>query len=359
MSVFDASVFDSHEEVHHFFDRASGLRAIVAIHSTALGPAAGGCRLWCYPDEELALTDALRLSRGMTYKNAIAGLPFGGGKAVLLAQHGQQKSRQMFEAFGLFVDTLQGQYVTAEDVGVTTSDMRVVRTRTQYVSGLPQNDKSVGGDPSPWTALGVFLGIKAAVERKCGVDRLKDLRVAVQGIGNVGYQLCKLLHQEGAVLTIADVNAANVERLRRTLPAKEVNPSGILLQDVDILAPCALGAILNAKTIPDIKAKVIAGAANNQLATDQDGYKLAERGILYAPDYIINAGGIISVVREYLGKSTVDQVSAEVNQIPTRLAELFTVATQTGQPTHVVADEMAQSIVAKSDSPAPNLATCA
>jgi leucine dehydrogenase len=359
MAVFANAEFDSHKSVHQFHDRHSGLYAIVAIHSTALGPAAGGCRLWHYPDEDAALTDALRLSRGMTYKNAIAGLPFGGGKAVLLAQPGQQKTHDLFEAFGRFVDSLQGQYVTAEDVGVTTGDMRVVKTRTSYVSGLPQNDKSVGGDPSPKTAHGVLLGIKSAVERKFGADRLKGLRVGVQGIGNVGYQLCKLLRSEGAILTVADVNTANIERLRQALPAELVDPSEILSQDVDVLAPCALGAVLNSRTIPSIKAKVIAGAANNQLATDQDGYELTERGILYAPDYVINAGGIISVAREYLGGSTVDQVAAEVNQIPGRLAEIFAIAERSGRPTHVVADEMAQSIVAKAAPPAPSLASCA
>ena len=302
MAVFENVEFDSHKSVHQIHDRRSGFYAIVAIHSTALGPAAGGCRLWHYPDEDAALTDALRLSRGMTYKNAIAGLPFGGGKAVLLGQRGQQKTHDLFEAFGRFVDSLKGQYVTAEDVGVTTGDMRVVKTRTPYVSGLPQDDKSVGGDPSPWTARGVFLGIKSAVERKFGADRLIGLRVAVQGIGSVGYQLCKLLHADGAILTIADVNTPSIERLRQELPAKPVDPSDILSQNVDVLAPCALGAVLNSKSIPRIRAKAIAGAANNQLATDQDGYELSERGILYAPDYVINAGGIISIAREYLGE---------------------------------------------------------
>ena len=359
MAVFENAEFDSHKSIHQYHDQPSGLYAIVAIHSTALGPAAGGCRLWQYPDEDAALTDALRLSRGMTYKNAIAGLPFGGGKAVVLAQQGQQKTQGLFEAFGRFVDSLQGQYVTAEDVGVTTGDMHVVKTCTPYVSGLPQNEKSVGGDPSPRTAHGVFLGIKSAVERKFGADRLNGLRVGVQGIGNVGYQLCKLLRLDGAVLTVADVNTANVERLRQALPAEVVDPTEILSQDVDILAPCALGAVLNSKTIPSIKAKVIAGAANNQLATEQDGYELTERGILYAPDYVINAGGIISVAREYLGGSTIDQVSAEVNQIPGRLADIFAIAERAGRPTHVVADEMAQSIVAKAASPVASLATCA
>ena len=359
MAVFEHVDFDAHEAVYQFHDSASGLRAIVAIHSRALGPAAGGCRLWHYTNEDAALTDALRLSRGMTYKNAIAGLPFGGGKAVLLAQQGQQKTAELFKAFGQFVESLQGRYVTAEDVGVTTGDMRVVNTRTQYVSGLPQHDNSVGGDPSPWTAQGVFLGIRSAVERKFGTDRLKGVRVAVQGVGNVGYQLCKLLHREGAILTVADVNNGNLQCVQQDLLVETVDPSDILSQDVDVLAPCALGAVLNSKSIPNIRAKIIAGAANNQLATDQDGYELTERRILYAPDYVINAGGIISVAREYLGGSSVDQVSAEVNRIPERLAEIYAIADNTGQPTHVIADEMAQSIVANSACPTASLATCA
>lgn len=358
LDLFENVDFDSHETLYQCHDSASGLRAIVAIHSTALGPAAGGCRYWHYPDEESALTDALRLSRSMTYKNAIANLPFGGGKAVILAQPGQNKSTEMFEAYGRFVESLQGQYVTAEDVGVTTNDMCTVRTCTRYVSGLPQEKSSAGGDPSPWTAYGIFLGIKSAVKMKLGVDHLKGLRVAVQGIGNVGYQLCKLLHTEGAVLTVADVNLANIDRLRKEMPANLVDPSDILSQDVDVLAPCALGAALDSEIIPRIKANVIAGAANNQLATDQDGYELTERGILYAPDYVINAGGIISVAREYLGGSSVDQVSAEVDRIPERLAEIFATADSTGRPTHLIADEMAQSIVANAESPALSLATC-
>jgi leucine dehydrogenase len=359
MAVFEHVDFDSHEAVYPFHDKASGLRAIVAIHSRALGPAAGGCRLWHYADDDAALTDTLRLSRGMTYKNAIACLPFGGGKAIILAQSGQRKSTELLEAFGRCVESLQGRYVTAEDVGVTTEDMRTVRTRTRYVSGLPQNDNSAGGDPSPWTAYGVFLGIKSAVERKFGVDSLKGMRVGVQGIGNVGYQLSKLLHTEGAVLTVADVNTANIDRLRKELPARPVDPADILSQDVDVLAPRALGAVLNSKSIPNIRAKIIAGAANNQLATDQNGYELTERRILYAPDNVINAGGIISVAREYLGGRSVDQVSAEVNRIPERLAEIYAIADNTGQPTHVIADEMAQSIVASAESPAASLATCA
>lgn len=359
MAVFENAEFDSHEDVQHFYDHATALRAIVAIHSTALGPAAGGCRLWHYADEAAALRDVLRLSRGMTYKNAIAGLPFGGGKAVILLREGQQKSIELFKAFGRCVESLQGQYVTAEDVGVTTEDMRAVQACTRYVSGLPQNKNAAGGDPSPWTAYGVFLSIKSAVKIKLGADSLEGLRIAIQGVGNVGYRLCKLLHEQRAKLTVADVNASYVERIQQELPVISVEPSAILSQEVDVLVPCALGGVLNSKTIPYIRAQIIAGAANNQLATDQDAYKLTEREILYAPDYVINAGGIISVAREYLSDSSVDRVSAEVRRIPERLSEILAIAARTNRPPHIVADEMAGSIIANARTQAPGLATCA
>ena len=346
MTVFEHAEFDSHESVQYFSDDASGLRAIVAIHSTAMGPAAGGCRWWQYVNEDAAITDALRLSRGMTYKNAIAGLPFGGGKAVILTQQGQQNPRELFKAFGQCVESLHGQYVTAADMGVTIENMRVVQKYTSYVSGLQQTNNADSGDPAPWTAYGIFLGIKAAVEKKFGTDKIKGLRIAVQGVGNVGYQLCKLLHTEGAILTVADINTANIARIQRELSVTTVNPEEILSEDVDVLSPCALGGILNSRTIPDIKAAIIAGCANNQLEVEQDGYEIAKRGILYAPDYVINAGGIINVAREYLGNSNKDQLSKEIGRIPERLSELFSIADRTDRPTHVIADEMAQSIVA-------------
>ena len=354
MSVFDHPEFDHHEAIHHLTDRASGLRAIIAIHSTRLGPAAGGCRRWQYDSSAAALSDALRLSRGMTYKNAVAGLPFGGGKAVILAEKQTASAPDLFAAFGRAVDSLDGRYITAEDVGVTVEDMRLVRRETEYVSGLPQSGESAGGDPSPWTALGVFLGLKAAVKARLGTDSMEGLSVAVQGVGNVGRHLCRLLHKASARLIVTDVNPRNLTRLRNEIPVAEIAPDAVLSADVDVLAPCALGNVLNAETIPRIRASVVAGAANNQLATDADGARLTERGILYAPDYVINAGGIISVAREYLGQSSEEEVRAEVGRIPERLTALFGEAEKTGQPTNTLADELARRLVAGATDGAEN-----
>jgi len=353
VGVFNHPEFDHHDSIHCFEDPASGLRAIIAIHSTALGPAAGGCRRWTYASDDAALTDVLRLSRGMTYKNAVAGLPFGGGKAVILASERAPKSRALFEAFGRAVDSLQGRYITAEDVGISVDDMRIVRGTTPFVSGLPQDGTGAGGDPSPWTALGVFHGIEAAVAARLGKDSLAGVSVAVQGIGHVGIYLCRLLHDAGARLLVADVDGDKLKSLAEELPAEVVSPSDILFCDADVLAPCALGNVLNSDTIPRIRAKVVAGAANNQLASAEDGARLTGRGILYAPDYVINAGGVISVAREYLGDSTEDQVRSEVCRIPRRLERIFADAESSARPTNVVADELARRIVAEGDDRAP------
>ncbi len=346
MSVFKHAEFDRHEAIHFFDDPLTGLKAIIAVHSTALGPAAGGCRRWQYASDDDALTDVLRLSRGMTFKNAVAGLPFGGGKAVILADRAVPKSPELFRAYGRYVDSLGGSYITAEDVGISVDDMRHVREETNYVSGLPQSGVSAGGDPSPWTALGVFLGIQAAAKARLGKDSLDGLSVAVQGVGHVGFHVCKLLGEAGAKVVVADVNRENLQRVGNAVEVTEVSTLDILFQDVDILAPCALGNVLNSETIPRIAAKVIAGAANNQLAAEEDGQRLADRGILYAPDYVINAGGVISVAREYLGQSSEEEVRAEVNRIPERLREIFSDSKTNKQPTNVIADELAKRIVA-------------
>jgi leucine dehydrogenase len=345
MGVFNHPEFDHHDSIHYFDDPATGLRAIVAIHSTALGPAAGGCRRWAYASDDAALTDVLRLSRGMTYKNAVAGLPFGGGKSVILATEKAPKSRTLFEAFGRAIDSLQGRYITAEDVGISVDDMRIVRGETPFVSGLPQNGAGAGGDPSPWTALGVLRGIEAAVATRLGKDSLAGVTVAVQGVGHVGVHLCRLLHAAGAKLLVADVNRDSLRSLREELPAEVIDPRDILFADADVLSPCALGNVLNSETIPRIRATVVAGAANNQLASSEDGIRLADRGILYAPDYVINAGGVISVAREYLGDSTEDQVRTEVCRIPERLHAIFAEADSSARPTNVIADELARGIV--------------
>ena len=355
MSVFDHAEFDRHEAIHFFDDPMTGFKAIIAVHSTALGPAAGGCRRWQYASDGDAITDVLRLSRGMTYKNAIAGLPFGGGKAVILADEDSPKSPQLFRAFGRAVDSLGGSYLTAEDVGINVDDIRQVREVTRYVAGMPQSGRNAGGDPSPWTALGVFLGIQASAKKRLGKDSLNGMSVAVQGIGNVGLQLCKLLSEAGAQLFVADVNRDNLRRVSNAIDVTEVSPRDILFQDVDIIAPCALGNVLNSESIPRIKAKVIAGAANNQLAAEVDGQRLADRGILYAPDYVINAGGVISVAREYLGDSSEDEVRTEVSRIPDRLNEIFAEADNTERPTNVIADVLARHIVANAGDSARHI----
>jgi leucine dehydrogenase len=346
MGVFDHAEFDNHESLHYFHDDATGLRAIVAVHSTALGPAAGGSRRWVYASDSDALNDVLRLSRGMTYKNAVAELKFGGGKAVILANNATPKSRELFHAFGRAVDSLGGRYITAEDVGCSVEDMRWVREQTRFVSGLPQSGTDAGGDPSPWTALGCFQGIEAAVRTRLGADSVKGLKVAVQGVGHVGIYLCRLLHEAGAELVVADVNSSNLKQVSNEMPVTVVTPRDILFTDVDVLAPCALGNILTSVTIPKIKAKIVAGAANNQLSTAADGKRLMDRDILYAPDYVINAGGIISVAAEYYGNASEDEVRTDVGRIKDRLEKLFVESRETGRPTNELADELARKLVA-------------
>jgi leucine dehydrogenase len=341
MSVFENREFNGHELVTFGNDEPTTMRAIVAVHSTALGPAAGGCRMWAYSNTDEAITDALRLSRGMSFKNALAGLPFGGGKAVIIGDS-RRKTPQLFEAFGRFIDTLGGVYITAEDVGTTTADMEQVAKQTSFVTGLHRRGGEFGGDPSPKTALGVFLGIRAAAKFRWGRSDLAGLRVAVQGVGGVGYHLCRLLAAEGAVLRVADVRALAAERVRDELNATIVPTDSVLSEDVDVFAPCALGAVLNERTIGKIQARIIAGAANNQLAKDADGAALQAASILYAPDYVINAGGIISVTREYLGGTNDAQVNAEIHAIADRATEIFERARRESHPTNVIADRLAQ-----------------
>jgi leucine dehydrogenase len=353
MDLFQMRDFDAHEQVMFGYDAASGLRAVIAIHSTVLGPAAGGCRMWPYAALGEAVADALRLSRGMSYKNAMAELPFGGGKAVLIGD-AREKTSQRMEAFGRLVDSLGGRYITAEDVGTTTADMAQVARVTRFVSGLVRDPgraadsaMSVSGDPGPKTALGVFLGLKAAVRFRLGRADLDGLKIAVQGVGGVGHPLCRLLAAEGASLVVADSRPGAAQRVCQELGAQEVSTASILAQDVDVLAPCALGAILDAHSIPTLRARVVAGAANNQLARDEDGEALMRAGILYAPDYVINAGGIISVAHEYRGDAGWAQVKAEIDKIPARLTEIFERARREGRPTSAVADQMARERLAQ------------
>jgi leucine dehydrogenase len=341
MEIFDMREFDDHEMVVFGHDAPTGLRAIIAIHSTTLGPAAGGCRLWSYATTAEAVADALRLARGMSYKNALAGLQFGGGKAVIIGES-RRKTPELFEAFGRFVDSLGGRYITAEDVGTTTTDMTQVARATRYVAGLGRAPGEAGGDPGPKTALGVFLGIKAAVKFRLGRSDLEGVSVAVQGAGGVGYHLCAKLAAEGAKLSVADVRPAAVQRVCEQFGARAVAAEEVLFEDVDVLAPCALGAVLSTQSIARLRARIVAGAANNQLAQGQDGAALPAAGILYAPDYVINAGGIISVSREYHGGATEAQVIADINGIPARLTEIFERARRENRTTNAVADQMAR-----------------
>jgi leucine dehydrogenase len=346
MSVFSNPAFDNHERVLFCRDEPTGLCAIIAIHSTALGPAAGGTRLWTYANDDDALYDVLRLSQGMSYKNAMAGLKFGGGKAVIMKTPDFDGSDALFERFGEFVDTLGGDYVTAEDVGMSVEIMATIARRTRYVSGLPLQSGKAGGDPSPKTAYGIYCGIEAAAKARLGRDSLEGLRVAVQGVGHVGYYLCKLLHEVGATLVVSDIDETRVDRVCSEFGADRAGSAQILSADVDVLAPCALGAILDEESISGIRARIIAGGANNQLRSPEDGQRLADAGILYAPDYVINAGGIINVACEYFGDVDDKGVTDLVAQIGPRLADIFDEAKLTGEPTNVVADRRARKIIA-------------
>lgn len=340
--------FDDHEGVHLFSDRASGLSAIIAIHSSALGPAAGGVRFWHYADHRAAITDALRLSRGMSYKNAMASLPMGGGKGVVLADRpGAEITTAQLEAFGRAVESLGGRYVTAEDVGMSEARMKVVATQTRHVSGLPVAAGSAGGDPGPVTARGVYLGVKAAAQRGLGADSMAGVRVAIQGVGSVGGGLARLLAADGAKLVLADVNAERAKALAAELGAVAIDADAIATLETDIFSPNALGAILTETSIPALRCKVVAGGANNQLATRADGTLLQERGILYAPDYVINAGGIINVGLEYLGQGDRAEVDARVSRIPGRLIEVWDESDRSGDPQSDVADRIAQRLIGR------------
>jgi leucine dehydrogenase len=348
MSVFDNAAWEQHERVLHCSDPVSGLRAIIAIHSTHLGPAAGGCRFWRYEDDTAALTDVLRLSRGMSYKNALAGLSLGGGKAVILAPEDRRLTDPMLEAFGRFVETLRGDYITAEDVGMSVPAMDVIARQTRHVAGRVRGEGLAGGDPSPTTARGIFAGIRAAVRHLRGDESLDGVRIAVQGVGNVGMNLARLLAEAGARLVVADINEARVMQACEELGAESATLDEILQADVDVLAPCALGAVLDADTIPKLRAKIVAGGANNQLATDADGQRLFDAGVLYAPDYLINAGGIINVAGEYEGAS-VEDVDARVAAIGDRLSEIFEQSARESRPTNEIADAMARRLIGRAD----------
>jgi leucine dehydrogenase len=339
--------FDDHEGVHLFRDAASGLTAVIAIHSTHLGPAAGGTRFWHYADPADAITDALRLSRGMSFKNAMAGLPMGGGKGVVLADAARTKTPEMLAAFGRAIETLGGKYVTAEDVGMSDADMVAIARETRHVSGLPVEAGNAGGDPGPITAFGVYLGVKAAIRRALGKDEARGVHVAIQGVGSVGGGLARLLAADGARLTIADADAGRAARLAADLGAVAVAAADILSIEADVVSPCALGAILTADSIAALRTPIVAGGANNQLATRADADRLHARGILYAPDYVINAGGIINVALEYLGHGDRAEVDARVGLIPERLEQVWAESAKTGEPAATVADRIAMGLIGR------------
>ncbi|MDB5686188.1 MAG: Glu/Leu/Phe/Val dehydrogenase [Rhizorhabdus sp.] len=339
--------FDDHEGVHLFRDAASGLTAVIAIHSTALGPAAGGTRFWHYPDSADAITDALRLSRGMSFKNAMAGLPMGGGKGVVLADASRTKTPEMLAAFGRAIETLGGKYVTAEDVGMNDADMVAIARETRHVSGLPVAAGSAGGDPGPTTAQGVYLGVKAAIRQALGKDSARGVHIAIQGVGSVGGGLARLLAADGARLTIADADEARAVRIAGDLGATHVSATDILSIEADVVSPCALGAILTAESIAVLRTPIVAGGANNQLATTADADRLHARGILYAPDYVINAGGIINVALEYLGQGDRTEVEARVARLPERLEQIWSESAATGEPAATVADRIAMRLIGR------------
>lgn len=335
--IFNELNFDDHEQVVFVSEPKSGLKGIIAVHNTALGPAMGGCRMWNYASEALAVNDVLRLSRGMTYKNAVAGLPIGGGKSVIIGNPRTDKTPALFEALGEALERLCGRYITAEDVGTSPQDMAYVANKTSYVAGL-----GASGDPSPYTALGCFVGAQAAVKHHFKRDTMDGLTVALQGLGHVGYDYARRLHQAGAKLVVTDIDEAALERARQEFGAQVVGVDAIYDVEADIYAPCALGATLNPNTLSRLRAKIVAGGANNQLATADVGVMLREKGILYAPDFVINAGGIVKVCYEYLKKPE-SEVEAHVREISDTLSEIFTRADFEGRPTSVVADELAQS----------------
>ncbi len=332
-------------KVVHFTDETSGLNALIAVHDATLGPGCGGCRIFPYASFEAGLEDVKNLSRGMTYKNAMGGIPFGGGKAVIFADPKKDKSPELLKAFGRAVDSLDGLYYTAEDSGVTEADMAVIRSVTKFAAGM--ESKGIGGNPSPFTARGVWRGMQAAARKKFAADSLKGLTVSILGVGAVGMDLARLVHEEGGKLIVADVNEKAVEEAVQRFGAVAVSPDDAIAAKADIFAPCALGGAINPGNVGRLRAKVIAGAANNQLKTPEMDQKLFDMGVLYAPDYVINGAGVISVGLEILGDWTALEMTRRIDNIGATLTGIFNRAESENAPTGKVADSMALEIIAK------------
>jgi leucine dehydrogenase len=350
MTLFDSPAFENHEGVHAFSDEKSGLKCIIAVHSTVRGPAAGGCRMWPYVGAEAALTDALKLSRAMSFKNAMADLELGGGKAVIIGDSHTQTTPALFEAFGKAVERVGGRYWTAEDVGVSPADLAHARKHTKYVAGL-DGHPAASGDPSPVTAEGVFRGIRLCVERAYNRD-LAGITVAIQGVGHVGAYLADKLHAAGAKLVIADVNEQALAEVAARTGATVVPPEAIFDAEAEVFAPCALGGAVSAETLPRIKGRVIAGGANNQLTGPEIGRTLFEQGRLYAPDYVINGGGIINVAAEIRaldadGAYDPAWVEAKLSRLMQTLGEVLDRSKAEKRPSNEVADEVARSRISR------------
>ena len=350
MAVFESPSFANHEEVVFCRDPETGLHAIIAIHDTTLGPSLGGVRMWPYASESEAVEDVLRLSRGMTYKAAMAGLALGGGKSVIIGDPRNDKSEALFLSFGRLVDRLGGRYIAAEDVGTSVEDLEIVHRATPHAAGLPGGS----GDPSGATAFGVYQGILAAVKHKLGRDSLDGVTVAVQGLGHVGFRLCKHLVGAGAKLIVTDINPEAIGRAKALYRADAVEPGAIFDTEAEVFAPCALGAVINDDTLARLKAVIVAGSANNQLAEDRHGAALNERGILYAPDYVINAGGLINISYEFTGYDS-NRAFDHIGQIYAALSSIFVAASRDRTPTNATADRLAEERItrAKLDKAAP------
>lgn len=350
MSVFETVDFDSHEQVVFAHDAETGLRAIIAVHNTFRGPALGGCRMWAYANEADAVKDALRLSRGMSYKSALAELPLGGGKSVIIGDSRKDKTPALMQAMGRAVERVGGRYIVAEDVGTSTEDMVNIKKHTQHVVGLPP-EMGGSGDPSPATAYGVFLGLKQAVKHRLKTDNLAGLTVAVQGLGHVGQYLCRHLAEAGAKLVVTDIRQESVVKIVDEFGARAVGPDEIYSVAAEVFAPCALGAVVNDATLTQFRFQIIAGAANNQLAAARHGDELKKRGILYTPDYALNAGGVINVGYEHIsgpGGFNPRKAQAHIERIPDTLAQIFANAEAENISTALAADRLAEARMGRS-----------